>query len=411
MGMTDFNAMWDVLLQWASNGLWTEATWWQIVLFTLVTTHITIASVTIFLHRAQAHRALELHAIPSHFFRFWLWLSTGMVTKEWVAIHRKHHAKCETEDDPHSPVTRGIRTVLLTGSELYRAEAKNAETLAKFGHNTPNDWLEHKLYSRYEMLGVSLLLVIDLLLFGAIGATVWAVQMLWIPITAAGVINGIGHYWGYRNFEAPDASTNIVPWGVIIGGEELHNNHHTYPTSAKLSVKRFEFDIGWGYIRLLQALGLATVRKTPPRLELGTVRQQADSRTLEALIANRYEVMAQYAKQVRQVCAAELSRLRLQGQSHGVHWVNLRLARRWLHRDDDKIPMAVTPQLESAMADHPMLAKLVTMREELRTLWTRTNVSAPQLVTDLQAWCHKAEESGIAMLQEFSLRLRAARAI
>ena len=411
MGMTDFNAMWDVLLQWASNGLWTEATWWQIVLFTLVTTHITIASVTIFLHRAQAHRALELHAIPSHFFRFWLWLSTGMVTKEWVAIHRKHHAKCETEDDPHSPVTRGIRTVLLTGSELYRAEAKNAETLAKFGHNTPNDWLEHKLYSRYEMLGVSLLLVIDLLLFGAIGATVWAVQMLWIPVTAAGIFNGLGHWWGYRNFEAADASTNIVPWGVIIGGEELHNNHHTYPTSAKLSVKRFEFDIGWGYIRLLQALGLATVRKTPPRLELGTVRQQADSRTLEALIANRYEVMAQYAKQVRQVCAAELSRLRLQGQSHGVHWVNLRLARRWLHRDDDKIPMAVKPQLESAMADHPMLAKLVTMREELRTLWTRTNVSAPQLVTDLQAWCHKAEESGIAMLQEFSLRLRAARAI
>jgi len=411
MGMTDFNAMWDVLLQWASNGLWTEATWWQIVLFTLVTTHITIASVTIFLHRAQAHRALELHAIPSHFFRFWLWLSTGMVTKEWVAIHRKHHAKCETEDDPHSPVTRGIRTVLLTGSELYRAEAKNAETLAKFGHNTPNDWLEHNLYSRYEMLGVSLLLVIDLLLFGAIGATVWAVQMLWIPVTAAGIINGLGHWWGYRNFEAADASTNIVPWGVIIGGEELHNNHHTYPTSAKLSVKRFEFDIGWGYIRLLQALGLATVRKTPPRLELGTVRQQADSRTLEALIANRYEVMAQYAKQVRQVCAAELSRLRLQGQSHGVHWVNLRLARRWLHRDDDKIPMAVKPQLESAMADHPMLAKLVTMREELRTLWTRTNVSAPQLVTDLQAWCHKAEESGIAMLQEFSLRLRAARAI
>jgi len=409
--MTDFNAMWDVLLQWASNGLWTEATWWQIVLFTLVTTHITIASVTIFLHRAQAHRALELHAIPSHFFRFWLWLSTGMVTKEWVAIHRKHHAKCETEDDPHSPVTRGIRTVLLTGSELYRAEAKNAETLAKFGHNTPNDWLEHNLYSRYEMLGVSLLLVIDLLLFGAIGATVWAVQMLWIPVTAAGIINGLGHWWGYRNFEAADASTNIVPWGVIIGGEELHNNHHTYPTSAKLSVKRFEFDIGWGYIRLLQALGLATVRKTPPRLELGTVRQQADSRTLEALIANRYEVMAQYAKQVRQVCAAELSRLRLQGQSHGVHWVNLRLARRWLHRDDDKIPMAVKPQLESAMADHPMLAKLVTMREELRTLWTRTNVSAPQLVTDLQAWCHKAEESGIAMLQEFSLRLRAARAI
>jgi len=235
--------------------------------------------------------------------------------------------------------------------------------------------------------------------------------MAWIPFFAAGVINGIGHYWGYRNFEAPDASTNIVPWGVIIGGEELHNNHHTYPTSAKLSVKPFEFDIGWAYIRLLQMLGLANVRKTPPRLELGTVRVQADSRTLEALIANRYEVMAQYAKQVRRVCAGELSKLRSQGQSHGVRWVNLRLARRWLHRDDDKIPVDVKPQLASAMDEHPMLAKLVAMREELRLLWTRTNVSAEQLVADLQAWCRKAEESGIAMLQEFSLRLRAAQAV
>jgi stearoyl-CoA desaturase (delta-9 desaturase) len=235
--------------------------------------------------------------------------------------------------------------------------------------------------------------------------------MLWIPITAAGIINGLGHWWGYRNFEAADASTNIVPWGVIIGGEELHNNHHTYPTSAKLSVKRFEFDIGWGYIRVLQALGLATVRKTPPKLELGTVPKQADSRTLEALIANRYEVMAQYAKQVRRMCAAELTKLSSQGQLHGVRGVNLRLARRWLHRDDDKIPMAVKPQLASAMADHPMLAKLVAMREELRLLWTRTNVSAPQLVTDLQAWCRNAEESGIAILREFSLRLRAAQAV
>ncbi|HEY6512294.1 MAG TPA: fatty acid desaturase [Burkholderiaceae bacterium] len=409
--MIEFTAMWDWLLRLASDGLWAEATWWQVVLFTLVTTHITIASVTIFLHRAQAHRALDLHAIPSHFFRFWLWLTTGMVTKEWVAIHRKHHAKCETVDDPHSPVTRGIRTVLLQGSELYRTEAKNADTLAKFGHNTPDDWIERNLYSRFTMLGISLLVVIEVLLFGAIGLTVWAVTMLWIPITAAGIINGIGHWWGYRNFEASDASTNIVPWGVIIGGEELHNNHHTYPTSAKLSVKPFEFDIGWAYIRTLQALGLATVRKTPPRLALGSVRVQADSRTLEALIANRYEVMAQYAKQVRRVCAAELSKLRAQGQSQGARWANLRLARRWLHRDDDKIPVAVKPQLQSAMADHPMLAKLVAMREELRLLWTRTNVSAPQLVTDLQAWCHKAEESGIAMLQEFSLRLRAAQAV
>ena len=406
--MTELIASWDWLLRVLSDGLWAQATWWQIVLFTLITTHITIAAVTIFLHRAQAHRALDLHAIPAHFFRFWLWLTTGMVTKEWVAIHRKHHAKCETDDDPHSPVTRGIRTVLFKGTELYRVEAANTETVVKFGHGTPNDWIERNLYGRFTMLGVAILIVIDLLLFGAIGATVWAVQMLWIPITAAGIINGIGHYWGYRNFEAPDASTNIVPWGVIIGGEELHNNHHTYPTSAKLSVKRFEFDIGWGYIRMLQMLGLATVRKTPPKLALGTVRGEADSRTLEALIANRYEVMAQYAKQVRRVCAGELARLRSQGQSHAL--VNLRLARRWLHRDDDKIPLNVKPQLANALADHPALAKLVAMREELRALWTRTNVSAPQLVADLQAWCRKAEESGIAMLQEFSQRLRAVQA-
>jgi stearoyl-CoA desaturase (Delta-9 desaturase) len=246
--------------------------------------------------------------------------------------------------------------------------------------------------------------------FGAIGATVWAVQMIWIPITAAGIINGIGHYWGYRNFEAPDASTNIVPWGVIIGGEELHNNHHTYPTSAKLSVKPFEFDIGWLYIRVLETLGLATVRKTPPKLELGAVRVQADSRTLEAVIANRYEVMANYAMQLRRACAGELARLRSQGQSHGARWANLRLARRWLHRDDDKIPVTVKPQLAIALDEHPMLAKLVVMREELRLLWTRTNVSAEQLVADLQAWCRKAEESGIAMLQDFSLKIRAAQA-
>src|SRR5213078_3566444 len=228
--------------------------WWGDLLALLALVQITIAAVTIYLHRCQAHSALDLHPIVSHFFRFWLWLTTGMVTKEWVSIHRKHHAKCETEDDPHSPQTRGIKTVLLQGSELYRTEAKNQQTLAKFGHGTPDDWLERNLYARYSWQGVGLMLIADLFLFGAIGATVWAVQMLWIPITAAGIVNGIGHFWGYRNFEAPDASTNMSPWGIIIGGEELHNNHHTYPTSAKLSVKSYEFDIGWAYISELQKL-------------------------------------------------------------------------------------------------------------------------------------------------------------
>ena len=383
--------------------------WWQIVLVTLVLTHITIASVTIFLHRAQAHRALELHPIAAHFFRFWLWLTTGMVTKEWVAIHRKHHAKCETADDPHSPVAKGIKTVLLTGSELYRAEAKVQETIDKYGHNTPNDWIERNLYSRYTWQGVGVMLVIDLLLFGAIGLTVWAVQMLWIPITAAGIINGLGHWWGYRNFEAPDASTNISPWGVIIGGEELHNNHHTYPTSAKLSVKRYEFDIGWAYIRGLELLGLAKVRKTPPMLKLGEVKPVADGKTLEAIIANRYEVMAKYATELRAACGAELDRLKAQGGENTARVKQMLIAKRWLHRDQDKIPAELRDSVAQAAASSAALTTLVAKREELRQLWTRTNVSAEQLVADLQAWCRQAEDSGIAALRDFSMKLRAAK--
>jgi stearoyl-CoA desaturase (delta-9 desaturase) len=402
-------AVHDAVLGWLAHGM-VDLTWWQLVVVTLVLTHITIASVTIFLHRAQAHRSLDLHPIPSHFFRFWLWLTTGMVTKEWVAIHRKHHAKCETKDDPHSPVTHGLRTVLLTGAELYRTESRNTETLSKYGHNTPDDWLERNVYSRFVWQGVGLMLILNLVLFGAVGATVWAVQMLWIPVTAAGIINGLGHAWGYRNFEAADASTNISPWGLIIGGEELHNNHHTYPTSAKLSVKPFEFDIGWAYIRGLELMGLAKVRKTPPKLSLGEVKAVADGKTLEAIIANRYEVMAKYAAGLREAVGAELDRLKAQGAGNTARFRELRLARRWLHRDADKIPSGVHDTLARTLSDSPKLAKLVAMREELRQIWTRSGVSADQLVQDLQAWCRKAEDSGIAMLQDFSLKLRAAHA-
>ncbi|RZS52016.1 fatty acid desaturase [Sphaerotilus mobilis] len=407
--MFDVSLLPSALLDLFSDGL-LDASGWQILAFTLIATHITIAAVTIFLHRSQAHRSLDLHAIPSHFFRFWLWMTTGMVTKEWVAIHRKHHAKCETVDDPHSPVTRGIRTVLLTGSELYRSEAKNLDTVRKYGHNTPDDWIERHIYTRHSALGVSLMLVIDLLLFGAIGATVWAVQMLWIPITAAGIINGIGHWWGYRNFEAVDASTNVSPWGILIGGEELHNNHHTYPTSAKLSVKPYEFDIAWGYIRAMELVGLAKVRKTPPQLKLGTVKPVADNQTLEALIANRYEVMARYAGGLRSVVAEELDRLRAQGKQGTEAWKRMRLASRWLHRDADKIPAELAGDVALACRESAALAKLVAMREELRALWTRTNVSADQLVGELQAWCRRAEESGIAALQDVARTLRAAKA-
>ena len=398
----------DALVDGLVNGA-LAASWWQVLLATLVMTHITISAVTIFLHRAQAHRALDLHPLPSHFFRLWLWLTTGMVTKEFVAIHRKHHAKCETEEDPHSPQTRGIKALLLTGVELYRAESKNKETMVKYGAGTPNDWIERNLYTRFSWQGVGVMLLLDVLLFGAIGVTVWAVQMAWIPVMATGIINGIGHWWGYRNFEAPDASRNVVPWGIVIGGEELHNNHHTYPTSAKFSVKPYEFDVGWVYIRGLEMLGLAKVRKTPPKLELGAVRA-ADGQTLEALIANRYEVMAHYAAGLKQTVGMELDKLKAQGAQNSSRWAEMRLAKRWLHRDDDQIPHVVKPQMAQAVAQSPALAKLVAMREELRQLWTRTNVSAEQLVAELQAWCKRAEESGVAALRDFSLKLRAAHA-
>ena len=395
----------DAIIQWMGHGLW-DLAWWQIVLYALVTTHITIASVTIYLHRHQAHRAMDLHWLPAHFFRFWLWLGTGQVTKEWVSIHRKHHAKCETLDDPHSPQAHGIKKVFFEGAELYRAESKNMETMAKYSHGVPNDWIERNLYTRYSWQGVGLMLIINWALFGAAGTAVWALQMAWIPITAAGIINGIGHYWGYRNFEAPDASTNISPWGIIIGGEELHNNHHTYPTSAKFSVKKYEFDIGWGYIRAMEMVGLAKVKKVPPKLQLGAIQPVADEKTLEALIANRYEVMAGYARDMRAACAKEIDAIKAKQGDLSV----LQTAKRWLHRDDDKVPASAQAHLLEARAAHPVLDKMAVMRDELRHMWSNTTVSREQLAADLQAWCKRAEESGIAALQEFSMKLRSARA-
>jgi stearoyl-CoA desaturase (delta-9 desaturase) len=396
--------MLNVAVDWLANGTWNLA-WWQMVLFTLVMTHVTMISVTVFLHRHQAHRALDLHPVASHFFRFWLWLTTGQVTKEWASIHRKHHAKCEQPEDPHSPHVYGIRKVLFQGYELYRAEAANRETITRYGHGTPDDWLERNLYTRFSTLGVVLMLVVDLTLFGAAGLAVWAAQMAWTPVTAAGIINGAAHFWGYRNFEAPDASTNISPWGILIAGEELHNNHHTYPTSAKLSVKPYEFDIGWMYISAMQWVGLARVKKTPPRAAYGDVRPVADEKTLEALIANRYELMAAYATNMRKVAHFEFSVMKARADKAAI-----KAAKRWLHRDLELVPATAAQQLALARAASPMLDKMVVMREELRRMWLDTTVSREQLACDLQGWCQRAEASGIAALSEFSLRLRAARA-
>ncbi len=397
---------WAVLnaaIEWLAHGLW-DLTWWQIVLCMLAMTHITMISVTVFLHRHQAHRALDLHPIASHFFRFWLWLTTGQVTKEWASIHRKHHAKCEQAEDPHSPHVYGIKTVLLQGAELYRAESKNKETMARYGHGTPDDWIERNLYTRFSWQGVGLMMIIDLTLFGVAGLAVWAVQMAWTPIMAAGIINGAAHYWGYRNFEAPDASTNISPWGIIIAGEELHNNHHTYPTSAKLSVKPYEFDIGWMYITIMQSVGLAKVKKTPPKAAYGNIRPVADEKTLEALIANRYEIMASYANGVREAARAEFDAMKARSADAAV----IKAAQRWMHRDADKVPAAVATDLAQARAESPVLDKMVIMREELRQMWLNTHVSRDQLIQDLQAWCRRAEESGISALRDFSMKLRAA---
>ena len=387
----------DLFLHWLANG-YLDWSWWQITIYTLVLTHITIASVTIFLHRCQAHRALELHPIVSHFFRFWLWLTTGMVTKEWASIHRKHHAKCETVDDPHSPQILGIKTVLLRGAELYKKEAVNQETLEKFGHGTPNDWLERNIYSKFSWQGVGLMLIIDVFLFGGIGLTVWAVQMLWIPITAAGVINGIGHFWGYRNFDCEDASRNIVPWGILIGGEELHNNHHTFATSAKLSNKWYELDIGWLYIQILSKAGLATVKKIPPKPQLSDLRP-ADHNTLEAIIANRYEIMARYSKTLRRFFSNEVQHMQVLA-------VHLKDARTWLAKDESRLTGEEKLKLEELMAGNAQLRKMIEMRRDLQAIWSRSNSSREQLVSQLHAWCQRAEESGLASLREFSLRLR-----
>ena len=392
----------DIVLDFLLNGL-THATGWQILLFTLAVTHITIAGVTIFLHRCQAHRALDLHAIPSHFFRFWLWMTTGMVTKEWAAIHRKHHAKCETVEDPHSPVTRGIETVVFEGAELYRIEAKNRETIEKYGHGTPDDWIERNIYTKHSALGVSLMLIINVMLFGVLGLTVWAIQMAWIPVTAAGVINGIGHYWGYRNFECKDASTNILPIGIIIGGEELHNNHHTFGTSAKLSAKWYEFDIGWMYISILAFLGLAKVKKVAPEPKFDRSKLVADIDTLHAVVANRYDVMAKYARSLRSAWRDEVDQIRARSALGSGF---LRSSKKLLQQEPTSLESSQKQQLSELFEHSNALKTMHEMRVELGAIWERSHFTSDQLLQQLRDWCARAEASGIRSLREFSLRLR-----
>lgn len=380
--------------------------WWGHVLVTIGLTQVTIAAVTIFLHRSQAHRALELHPIVSHFFRFWLWLTTSIVTKEWVAIHRKHHARCETVDDPHSPQVLGIKKVLFEGAELYHQESLNQETLSKFGSGTPDDWIERSLYTGHKNLGILIMFIINLVFFGPIGITIWAVQMLWIPINAAGIINGIGHYWGYRNFAADDASTNILPWGIFIGGEELHNNHHAYASSAKLSSKWYEFDIGWMYICILQFFKLANVKKVAPQVRFDWGKSACDIDTLQAVITHRFDVMGKYGAMLKKTYREEIGKIYAAYKHHGHDESALTRIRHWLHIDASTLEEKEKQELANALRHSERLQMLYDLQQDLIKVWARSTASQEQLLHSLQEWCHQAELSGEKALQDFSYQLR-----
>ncbi len=381
-------------------GILSDVSGWQLVGITLGLTHVTIAAVTIFLHRAQAHRAVDLGLLPFHFFRFWLWMTTGMVTREWVAIHRKHHAKCETAEDPHSPKIKGVNTVLWRGAWLYRLESKNQETLDLYGRGTPDDWLERKLYARYPWLGVTLMLVLDAVLFGWAGLLVWLVQMVWIPFWAAGVINGLAHFWGYRSWNTDDASTNISPIGILIGGEELHNNHHAFASSARMSSQWYEFDIGWFYIRALEVLGLAKVRKVAPRLTIDLKKQIVDLDTVTAVLGNRLQVLTHFARQVTQpVIKAELV------STPEDYREKSRMARKLL-TSTQQLDATAKARLQQILQESQVLETVYLYQQRLQALWERTASSQEVRLEAVQEWISNAEKTGIIALEEFAQRLR-----
>lgn len=377
-----------------------ELPWWGYILVFMLLTQITIFSVTLYLHRCQAHRALELHPIVSHFFRFWLWLTTGMVTKEWAAIHRKHHARVETDEDPHSPQTKGLKTVFLQGAELYRA-AKDPETIAKFGEGTPDDWIERNVYTRFSTAGVVLMLIIDLILFGLLGVTMWALQMAWIPFFAAGVVNGLGHFWGYRNYECKDASRNILPFGLFIGGEELHNNHHAYATSAKFSSKWWEIDLGWCVIRLLQLFRLATPKRVIPKLKMLPSKTYIDTDTLKALITYRLQVMSRYTREV--VLPTLHEEKKRAGKASQALFSR---ARTVLVRDASIMKAPQKLRLAALLDNVQSLRVIYQFRLKLQDIWSRSTASQKDLIEALQDWCQQAEATGIEALRAFAARLK-----
>ena len=383
------------VVDWLGNGLW-DLSAWGIVAYVLVTTHITIVTVTVYLHRYSAHRSMDLHPALQHLFRFWSWLSTGMITREWTAIHRKHHAATETAEDPHSPKVFGIGEILWKGTEAYRTAARDSATMERFGSGCPDDWLERNLYSRHEMLGVGTMAVIDVALFGFVGISVWAVQMLWIPVLGAGVINGVGHYWGYRNFESPDASTNMVPWGILIGGEELHNNHHTYPNSARLSQKWWELDAGWMWIRLFQAFGLARPLSTGPMAEKAPGKTTLDMDTAWAVLNDRFRLMAKYKNDVvRPLIEQECAKVdRATGRL-------FRAARKALCRHEGLVDESGKRRIDEAVQRSHTIGTIYNLRLRLQAIWTQRGGNAEEMLNSLSQWCRDAEATGIQALRDF----------
>jgi stearoyl-CoA desaturase (Delta-9 desaturase) len=371
---------------------------WGYVAVTFLMIQVTFMGVTLYLHRDATHRSLDLHPALRHFFRFWLWVTSGIVTREWVAVHRKHHARCETEEDPHSPVVFGLKKVLLEGAELYQVAARDPEVTEKFGRGTPDDWMERNVYLRHRNMGIVLLVVVDLLLFGVPGIIIIAAQMLANPLLAAGVVNGVGHYYGYRNFECPDAARNVMPWGLLLAGEELHNNHHAFPSSAKFSVQRWEFDIGWLYIRVFQALGLARVIRVAPSPVKVEPRVHIDLENVRAVIVNRMHVLRDYTRTVTLPVFRE--ELRVAGDKLS------RRVRKLLVREPALLDVQAQSRLKEVLASNQTLKTVHEFRERLAVMWSGANMSNEKLVQYLKEWIAQAEASGIKVLQDFANTLR-----
>jgi stearoyl-CoA desaturase (delta-9 desaturase) len=379
----------------------TGSTWWVALIYFLVVTQLTIFSVTLYLHRSQAHRGVDFHPAVAHVFRFWAWLTTAMVTKEWVAIHRKHHAKCETAEDPHSPVHQGIKKVFWRGVELYQEACTDRSTMDQYGIGTPDDWVERNIYARHATWGPTLMLFINLALFGSVGLAIWAIQMVWIPFWAAGVVNGLGHWWGYRNFETQDRSTNLIPWAFWIGGEELHNNHHAFPSSAKFSLRSFEFDIGWAVLRLLERMKLAKVLRVAPMLEEREAVDVADVHTLQAVLAHKSTVMTQYFKTVIMPAVREEAQHARSSMQH----LQKRL-KKALANDGYWLDAAARERLMTWVNERPSVARAVEYRQRLSAVLERSGKSSEAKLSALQDWCEDAERSGIASLQNFARNMR-----